>query len=64
MEELKASLAKPNVVRFHEVFEDPTSTFLVMELVSGGDFMQYVTQRGFLNEGEAQWFFRQMVGVL
>ncbi|KAJ3042505.1 Checkpoint kinase 2, partial [Rhizophlyctis rosea] len=62
--EILKSITHPNVVRFHDVFGDNDRTFLVMELVSGGDFMEYITTRGLLGEAECQWFFRQMIMVV
>ncbi|KAJ3297251.1 hypothetical protein HK104_000677 [Borealophlyctis nickersoniae] len=59
------SLDHPNIVRYHEVFEEANDqTYLVMEMVAGGDFQDYVMKKKRLDEREAQMFFKQMVDVV
>ncbi|KAI9328469.1 kinase-like domain-containing protein [Zopfochytrium polystomum] len=58
------SLQHKHIVAFKDYFEDGETIFLVQELASGGDLLEYVGKRGKLNEAEAKSFFLQMYDVL
>jgi serine/threonine protein kinase len=51
-----------HVVKIHEVVRDLTgNTYIVMELVSGGDLFDYVFQQARLSECEARRIFQQII---
>ncbi|KAJ3309683.1 Checkpoint kinase 2 [Blyttiomyces sp. JEL0837] len=58
------SLEHPNVVAFLDCIEENGTIYLVQELVSGGDLLQYVVSKKRLDEAEARVMFLQMVQVL
>ncbi|KAJ3102282.1 hypothetical protein HDU97_000639 [Phlyctochytrium planicorne] len=62
--EILRSLSHRHVVGFRDYFEEGDMIYLVQELVSGGDLLQYVNKRGRLKEHEAKVFFRQIIDVL
>jgi serine/threonine protein kinase len=37
----------PNVVKLYDVFEDRSSIFIIMELITGGDLYEYLDERDF-----------------
>ena len=54
-------LLHPHVIQFREVFLTDSHLAIVMEFAAGGDMFQYVKARGGLDEGDARWFFQQLV---
>jgi 5'-AMP-activated protein kinase catalytic alpha subunit len=47
-----------NIIRLYEVFESSKNFLLVMEYASGGDLLQYVKTKKYLEEYEAKKIFR------
>lgn len=43
-------ISHPNVVKVYEIFESPTSLYIVMELVEGGDLFDRIVSEGHFNE--------------
>jgi serine/threonine protein kinase len=37
----------PSIIRFFDVFENQDYIYIVMELLKGGDFFSYLSDRGF-----------------
>jgi len=72
-EELLASHNPPTTQTLHnplpscparQVFLTHSHLVLAMEYAEGGDLLRYVAARRGLTEGEARWFFQQlMIGV-
>mmetsp|Transcript_77953 Transcript_77953/g.242275 ORF Transcript_77953/g.242275 Transcript_77953/m.242275 type:complete len:508 (-) Transcript_77953:89-1612(-) len=58
--EVLMGLQHPGIVRIYEWFETPMHLYLVMELVEGGDLLEFVMERGCLAEKVAWHFFRQL----
>ncbi|KHJ47701.1 hypothetical protein D918_01857 [Trichuris suis] len=54
-------ICHPNVVRLFEVIETLPRTYLVLELVAGGDLLKYVKRKGKLEEEEARSIYAQML---
>ncbi|KAK2076525.1 hypothetical protein QBZ16_005285 [Prototheca wickerhamii] len=56
-------LRHPSIIRLREVFLTPTHLGVVMECANGGDLHSYISRRAErrLSEGEARWFFQQIV---
>ncbi|XP_062819372.1 death-associated protein kinase 2 [Anolis carolinensis] len=50
-----------NVIRLHDAFEDKTDVVLVLELVSGGELFEFLSQKESLSEEEAVQFLRQIL---
>ena len=51
----------PYVVRLHEVVRTPAGTYLVMELLRGGELFDTIVQRGCFTEREARRVMRQLL---
>ena len=51
----------PYVVRLHEVVRTPAGTYLVMELLGGGELFDTIVQRGCFTEREARRVMRQLL---
>eukprot|EP01016_Furgasonia_blochmanni_P012678 TRINITY_DN1633_c0_g1_i1.p2 TRINITY_DN1633_c0_g1~~TRINITY_DN1633_c0_g1_i1.p2 ORF type:complete len:122 (+),score=32.59 TRINITY_DN1633_c0_g1_i1:397-762(+) len=48
------SMDHPNIVRFHESYQDEKYFHLVMEYCSGGELLEYIIQKKYLTEREAK----------
>ena len=53
-----------NIVKFYDHFEDYRKCFYVFELVEGGDLLEYVLNKGRLEEKEALRVFKQLLRVV
>jgi len=58
--EMLTGLEHAGVVRFYEWFETSTRLFLVMELLGGGDLLDYILEHGCLSEDMACRLFREI----
>lgn len=56
-----SSLKHPHIIDFKEVFVTDDHVCIVMEYASDGNLFDYVRKREFLEEGEARWFFQQLM---
>jgi hypothetical protein len=54
-------LVHPHIVQFKELFLTPAHLGIAMEYAAGGDMFEYVVRKGGLREGEARWFFQQLI---
>lgn len=54
-------LSHKHVVRIHEVIQQDSLTFIVMELVSGGDLFDHMVKQPRLRENEARRIFQQII---
>lgn len=54
-------LLHPHVIQFREVFLTEKYLAIAMEYAPGGDMFQHVKRKGGLEEGEARWFFQQLI---
>ncbi|KAK9270981.1 hypothetical protein L1049_026569 [Liquidambar formosana] len=55
---------QPNIVEFKGAYEDKDNVHLVMELCSGGELFDRITQKGSFSEQQAADIFRQIVNVV
>ncbi len=51
----------PNLVRMLDTIWDGDNIYMVMELISGGEFFEFCVAAGALTEPQAQGFWRQLV---
>ncbi|KAI8816726.1 kinase-like domain-containing protein [Fimicolochytrium jonesii] len=58
------SLEHPNVVQLQEAFEIDSTSFIVMELLEGGDLLQYIGAQKHLVEPDARRLFKQMIAAV
>ena len=54
----------PNIVQLYHDFHAPTEIFLVMEIVSGGDFFDLISENIKLEEDEASMYVRDLCSGL
>lgn len=62
--EVLTSLDHPGIVRFHEWFQTDAHFFLVMELVEGGDLLDYIMCNGCYSEPVALRLFRELISAM
>ena len=55
---------QPNIVEFRGAYEDRQNVHLVMELCSGGELFDRITEQGSYSEREAAKMMRQIVNVV
>ncbi|KAH8053693.1 serine/threonine kinase [Aureococcus anophagefferens] len=55
-------LEHANVVKLNEVLASRTKIFIVLELVTGGELFDRIVTSGKLNEHDARFYFKQLVG--
>jgi serine/threonine protein kinase len=53
-----------NIVQFYEFFETEETIFIIMELVSGGELLDYITQKGFLTAKETTGYMCQILSAV
>ncbi|KAK7116700.1 hypothetical protein V1264_002333 [Littorina saxatilis] len=51
----------PNVISLHEVYDTKMEVILVLELVSGGELFEYISEKEALSEEEASSFIKQIL---
>uniref|UniRef100_A0A5F9DES2 Ribosomal protein S6 kinase n=1 Tax=Oryctolagus cuniculus TaxID=9986 RepID=A0A5F9DES2_RABIT len=61
---LKLCEGHPNIVKLHEVFHDQLHTFLVMELLSGGELFERIKKKQHFSETEASYIMRKLVSAV
>lgn len=59
--ELMKRLDHPNIIKLYETFDDRSSTYLVMELCSGGELFDKVVEQGSLSESEAALVLQEIL---
>lgn len=59
--EILRVLNHPNVMKLYEFYEEPRSFHIVTELLSGGEFFDYIVATRYLSEPIAAHFFRQLL---
>ncbi|KAG6807580.1 hypothetical protein H0H92_007046 [Tricholoma furcatifolium] len=57
------SLDHPNIVRFHDCFEDEEHVYLALELCPSGSLMELLRRRRRFSEPEARFFMVQLMGA-
>ncbi|KAL0601729.1 LOW QUALITY PROTEIN: Ribosomal protein S6 kinase alpha-5 [Plecturocebus cupreus] len=61
---LKLCEGHPNIVKLHEVFHDQLHTFLVMELLNGGELFERIKKKKHFSETEASYIMRKLVSAV
>ncbi len=62
--EVLQKLKHPNIIFLKDAYDTPSSIYMVMDLVKGGEMFDYIVQRGRLSEGEASGLMRQVASGL
>lgn len=62
--EILIQLDHPNVVKLHEVWEDKTKFYMVMELMTGGELFDRIVERDHFSEKEASDIIRPLVDAI
>ncbi|KAF9449780.1 Pkinase-domain-containing protein [Macrolepiota fuliginosa MF-IS2] len=57
------SLEHPNIVRFHDCFEDGENVYMTLELCPSGSLMDMLRRRRRFTEPEARYFMVQLIGA-
>lgn len=57
------SLAHPNIVRFHDCFEDDQNVYMTLELCHSGSLMDMLRRRRRFTEPEARFCLVQIIGA-
>ena len=61
---LKIAREGPNVVQLYEVYEEKAFCYLVMELMEGGELLEYIIEKKTFTEREARSTTRCVLGAL
>ena len=61
---LKACQGHPNIVNLHEVFHDELHTYIILELLRGGELLDRIRQRKHFTENEASRIMRKLVSAV
>ncbi|XP_055495841.1 ribosomal protein S6 kinase alpha-5-like [Leucoraja erinacea] len=61
---LKHLGAHPNIVKLYEVYHDQMHTYLVMELLRGGELFEHIKNRKHFNEAEASRIMSMLVSAI
>lgn len=59
--EVMKKMEHPNIIKFHEVFEEPLHLFIVMELCTGGELFDRITARRNYSEKDAAIVLKQIL---
>mmetsp|Transcript_19575 Transcript_19575/g.49440 ORF Transcript_19575/g.49440 Transcript_19575/m.49440 type:complete len:311 (+) Transcript_19575:288-1220(+) len=59
-----AALSHPNVLRLVEYYRTDRKIFVIMELLTGGDLLDALSERGSFAEDDARELFRQLLEAL
>ena len=62
--EIMKELNHPNIVKFHDVYEDNTHLHIVMERCTGGELFDKIIQKGRYSEKDAAVVIRQVLGAV
>jgi calcium-dependent protein kinase len=54
----------PNIIKFYDLFEEPTVVHIVMEYCSGGELFDRIIEKGSLSEHEAARIMYKIVGAV
>ncbi|XP_070299851.1 ribosomal protein S6 kinase alpha-4 [Salvelinus sp. IW2-2015] len=61
---LRQCEAHPNIVKLHEVYTDQFHTYLVMELLRGGELLERIKKKKLFGESEASQLLRSLVSAV
>lgn len=60
---LKLCDGHPNIVKLHEIYHDQLHTFLVLELLGGGELLERIRRKQHFSETEASRIMRKLVSA-
>jgi calcium/calmodulin-dependent protein kinase I len=58
---LRELITCPQIILLYKIFEEPDTTFLVMELLKGGNLIECITQRAHYTEADAKVLFMNIL---
>uniref|UniRef100_A0A3P9K719 Ribosomal protein S6 kinase n=1 Tax=Oryzias latipes TaxID=8090 RepID=A0A3P9K719_ORYLA len=61
---LKLCDGHPNIVKLHEIYHDQLHTFLVLELLGGGELLERIRRKQHFSETEASRIMRRLVSAV
>uniref|UniRef100_A0A674NXB0 Ribosomal protein S6 kinase alpha-5 n=1 Tax=Takifugu rubripes TaxID=31033 RepID=A0A674NXB0_TAKRU len=61
---LKLCDGHPNIVKLHEIFHDQLHTYLVLELLGGGELLERIRRKQHFSETEASRIMRKLVSAV
>ncbi|XP_061607190.1 ribosomal protein S6 kinase alpha-4 isoform X2 [Phyllopteryx taeniolatus] len=61
---LRQCEAHPNIVKLHDVYTDQYHTYLVMELLRGGELLERITKKKLFGEAEASQLLQSLVSAV
>ncbi|XP_067848170.1 ribosomal protein S6 kinase alpha-5 [Heptranchias perlo] len=61
---LKLCEGHPNIVKLHDIYHDQLHTFLVMELLKGGELLERIRKKKHFSETEASHIMRKLVSAV
>ncbi|XP_069493551.1 ribosomal protein S6 kinase alpha-5 isoform X2 [Ambystoma mexicanum] len=61
---LKLCEGHPNIVKLYEIYHDPLHSFLVMEMLKGGELLERIKQKKHFSEAEASNIMRKLVSAV
>lgn len=61
---LRACQGHPNIVNLHEVYYDEAHTYLVLELLGGGELLERIRRKARFTESEASLIMRKLVSAV
>ncbi|KAG5456221.1 MAG: kinase-like domain-containing protein [Olpidium bornovanus] len=56
----RAPVPQPGIIRLRHAIDSSNMLYLIMDLVNGGDLLEYIMQRGSIVEDEAKFLFHQV----
>ncbi|KAI8446862.1 kinase-like domain-containing protein [Phakopsora pachyrhizi] len=62
--EILKSISHPNIVKFYDSYQDENLIWIVLELVDGGEFLDYVVNANGLDEDCCRWITRMLLRAL
>ncbi|XP_057715842.1 ribosomal protein S6 kinase alpha-5 isoform X2 [Corythoichthys intestinalis] len=61
---LKLCDSHPNIVKLHEIYHDQLHTYLVLELLGGGELLERIRRKRHFSETEASRIMRKLVSAV
>ena len=62
--EILRNIYHPNICQMYETYTTIHNYYLIMEYVPGGDLFDYISEKSFLPENQACYFFRQLISAM
>uniref|UniRef100_A0A1B6DBD3 non-specific serine/threonine protein kinase n=1 Tax=Clastoptera arizonana TaxID=38151 RepID=A0A1B6DBD3_9HEMI len=61
---LRACQGHPNIVNLHQIYYDEVHTYIVLELLQGGELLERIRRKDRFTESEASYIMRQLVSAV